>query len=196
MRRGRGGITRSSHHSTGRLSRPSSSNGSAKVRGRPAIMRCAPLSRSSARRPCSPSCRSAGTATARPPSGWWCGWRTASRAGWSRRGFRRGAAPRARHSRRVQLSARPAVMISPPLRLDELDAAGIGEGLFGGIDHLHQGAMRARRGQAGQHVPDLGHRRPEIRRARRSPTSPTARKTAAGLRASHRHAASPAPSCR
>ena len=43
MRRGRGGITRSSHHSTGRLNRPNSSIGSAKESGRPAIMRCAPL---------------------------------------------------------------------------------------------------------------------------------------------------------
>ena len=43
MRRGRGGITRNSHHSTGRLNRPSSSKGSAKERGSPAIMRFAPL---------------------------------------------------------------------------------------------------------------------------------------------------------
>ena len=43
IRLGRGGITRSSHHSTGRLNRPSSSSGWAKVRGSPAIMRCAPL---------------------------------------------------------------------------------------------------------------------------------------------------------
>jgi uncharacterized protein (DUF58 family) len=42
IRRGRGGITRNSHHSTGRLNRPSSSSGCAKVRGSPAIMRCAP----------------------------------------------------------------------------------------------------------------------------------------------------------
>ena len=41
MRRGRGGITRNSHHSTGRLSRPISSNGSAKESGRP-IMRMRP----------------------------------------------------------------------------------------------------------------------------------------------------------
>ena len=43
IRRGRGGMTRSSHHNTGRLNRPSSSSGWAKVRGRPAIMRFAPL---------------------------------------------------------------------------------------------------------------------------------------------------------
>ena len=43
MRRGRGAITLSSHHSTGRLSSPISSSGSAKESGRPAIMRCAPL---------------------------------------------------------------------------------------------------------------------------------------------------------
>ena len=43
MRRGRGGITRNSHHSTGRLKRPSSSIGSAKESGKLAIMRCAPL---------------------------------------------------------------------------------------------------------------------------------------------------------
>ena len=42
MRRGRGGITRNTHHSTGRLNSPSSSMGSAKERGRPAIMRFAP----------------------------------------------------------------------------------------------------------------------------------------------------------
>jgi hypothetical protein len=42
-RRGRGGITRSSHHSTGRLTSPKSSSGSAKESGRPAIMRCVPL---------------------------------------------------------------------------------------------------------------------------------------------------------
>jgi hypothetical protein len=42
-RRGRGGITRSSHHSTGRLNRPSSRIGSANESGRPAIMRFAPL---------------------------------------------------------------------------------------------------------------------------------------------------------
>ena len=42
MRFGRGGITRSSHHSTGRLNRPNSSSGSAKESGRPAIMRCVP----------------------------------------------------------------------------------------------------------------------------------------------------------
>ena len=42
-RRGRGGITRSSHHNTGRLRRPKSSSGSAKLKGRPAIMRSAPL---------------------------------------------------------------------------------------------------------------------------------------------------------
>jgi hypothetical protein len=39
MRRGRGGITRNSHHSTGRLSRPSSRMGSAKESGKLAIMR-------------------------------------------------------------------------------------------------------------------------------------------------------------
>ena len=43
IRFGRGGITRSSHHSTGRLNRPISSSGSAKESGRPAIMRFAPL---------------------------------------------------------------------------------------------------------------------------------------------------------
>ena len=43
MRRGRGGITRNSHHSRGRLSSPSSSSGSAKESGSAAIMRCAPL---------------------------------------------------------------------------------------------------------------------------------------------------------
>ncbi len=43
IRRGRGGITRNSHHSSGRLSRPSSKTGSANESGRPAIMRCAPL---------------------------------------------------------------------------------------------------------------------------------------------------------
>ena len=42
MRRGRGGITRNSHHSRGRLSSPSSRTGSAKDSGREAIMRCAP----------------------------------------------------------------------------------------------------------------------------------------------------------
>jgi hypothetical protein len=42
-RRGRGGITRNSHHNTGRLNRPSSRNGSAKDSGSPAIMRFAPL---------------------------------------------------------------------------------------------------------------------------------------------------------
>ena len=35
IRLGRGGITRSSHHNTGRLNRPSSSSGCAKVKGRP-----------------------------------------------------------------------------------------------------------------------------------------------------------------
>ncbi len=38
-RRGEGGISRSSHHSTGRLSSPSSTSGCAKPSGRPAIMR-------------------------------------------------------------------------------------------------------------------------------------------------------------
>ena len=42
MRFGRGGITRSSHHSAGRLNRPNSSIGSANESGRPAIMRCVP----------------------------------------------------------------------------------------------------------------------------------------------------------
>ena len=42
MRRGRGGTSRSSHHSTGRLSRPSSTSGWAKPSGRPAIMRASP----------------------------------------------------------------------------------------------------------------------------------------------------------
>ncbi|MGY4443681.1 hypothetical protein ACVW04_006500 [Bradyrhizobium sp. LM2.3] len=41
MRRGRGGITRSSHHSTGRLTRPIRSSGSVKASGSP-IMRRAP----------------------------------------------------------------------------------------------------------------------------------------------------------
>ena len=36
-RRGRGGISRSSHHSAGRLSRPSRTSGWAKPRARPAI---------------------------------------------------------------------------------------------------------------------------------------------------------------
>ena len=36
--RGRGGMSRSSHHSTGRLSRPSSTSGCAKPMGRPPIM--------------------------------------------------------------------------------------------------------------------------------------------------------------
>ncbi len=39
MRRGRGGITRNSHHNSGRLNRPIRSSGSAKESGRPAIMR-------------------------------------------------------------------------------------------------------------------------------------------------------------
>ena len=43
IRRGRGGITRNNHHNTGRLNRPSSRKGSAKVSGSPAIMRSAPL---------------------------------------------------------------------------------------------------------------------------------------------------------
>ncbi len=52
MMRGRGGISRSRHHSTGSASRPSSTSGSAKARGRPAIMRllrsrCAPAAGSS-----------------------------------------------------------------------------------------------------------------------------------------------------
>src|ERR1700744_1915304 len=42
MRRGRGGITLSSHHSTGRLKRPNSSNGSAKESGRLGIQRYRP----------------------------------------------------------------------------------------------------------------------------------------------------------
>ena len=41
----------------------------------------------------------AGTAAVRRRSGWWCGSRTASRACWSRRGSRRDAGRRARHSR-------------------------------------------------------------------------------------------------
>ncbi|MFK4513218.1 hypothetical protein ABIF20_000583 [Bradyrhizobium japonicum] len=41
IRRGRGGITRSSHHSTGRLTRPIRSSGSVKASGNP-IMRPAP----------------------------------------------------------------------------------------------------------------------------------------------------------
>jgi hypothetical protein len=43
IRRGRGGITRNSHHSAGRLNRPKSKTGSAKLRGREAIMRFVPL---------------------------------------------------------------------------------------------------------------------------------------------------------
>ena len=39
MRRGRGGITRSNHHSTGRLMRPVSSNGSANDSGSPIMRR-------------------------------------------------------------------------------------------------------------------------------------------------------------
>ncbi len=46
-RRGRGGISRSSHHSTGRLSRPSSTSGSAKPSGRP-IMPASRLARACA----------------------------------------------------------------------------------------------------------------------------------------------------
>ena len=42
-RRGRGGMSRSSHHSTGRLSRPSSTSGCAKTSGSPAIMRTSPF---------------------------------------------------------------------------------------------------------------------------------------------------------
>ena len=42
MRCGRGGITRSIHHSTGRLTRPSSSSGWAKARGNAAIMPTVP----------------------------------------------------------------------------------------------------------------------------------------------------------
>ena len=41
IRRGRGGITRNSHHSTGRLMRPIRSSGSVKASGNP-IMRPAP----------------------------------------------------------------------------------------------------------------------------------------------------------
>ncbi len=49
------------------------------------------------------------------------------------------------------------------LGLDELDAAGIRERLFGGIDHLHHRAMRAGAGQARERGFDLRDRRPEIR---------------------------------
>ncbi len=42
IRLGRGGMTRSSHHNTGRLNRPSSSSGCGEGEGSPAIMRCAP----------------------------------------------------------------------------------------------------------------------------------------------------------
>ena len=58
IRRGRGGISRSSHHSTGRLSRPSSTSGCAKPSGNPPIMRRPPLARS----------RDAATTGALPPS--------------------------------------------------------------------------------------------------------------------------------
>ena len=75
--RGRGGISRSSHHSTGRLSRPSSTSGCAKPRGRPPIMprsRLPPAAPSGSRRHALRPCGRGARAGVRSPGGRCDGW--------------------------------------------------------------------------------------------------------------------------
>ena len=62
-----------------------------------------------------------------------------------------------------QASARPAVMRAGAFRLDELDAAGIGKGLLGRIDDLHDMAVGAGRRELRERLAHLRHRAPEIR---------------------------------
>jgi hypothetical protein len=47
-------------------------------------------------------------------------------------------------------------------RLDELDAAGLGEGLFDRVHDLHHVALGAARGQLRDRVVDLGDRAPQV----------------------------------
>ncbi len=93
MRRGRGGIMRSSHHSTGSVNSPISTSGSAKPSGRPPIM---PASSTRWRRAPVPQappwprrCGHAVRARVRSAGGQCGEWQNSSRAGRSRCGFHR-----------------------------------------------------------------------------------------------------------
>ena len=68
-------------------------------------------------------------------------------------------------------------------RLDELDAARIGKGLFGGIDDLHHVAMRAGGRELRQRAAQFADRAPEVGQRPRSRPAATAQKPAAGSRA-------------
>ena len=203
MRRGCGGMSRSSHHSTGRLSSPSSTSGCAKRERQAQDHACLPAM---ARR------RSGGRRRRRPGGGAPMRACSASSSSVAGRSVRWMAKLQPSLSVSARISARwratRALVVGLPglgaagrdraaaFRLDELDAAGIREGLLGRIDDLHDVAVRAGRGELRERLAHLRDRAPEVRRSPRSRRAPTARRTAAGSAARSRHARSRSPSCR
>src|SRR5262249_24244275 len=156
-------MSRNSHHSTGIQMSPVSTSGSAKPSGSAPIMpapsagvgRAAGHIREAIRR----RCGGAGGAEARLRSGGCGEWRNTTLAGWGR-----GAGP-------LDLGGVVGPPVLGPARGDapavfglyKFDATPIGEGFLGGIDDLHDMAMRAATGKLGDDLPHVGNLAPQIR---------------------------------
>ena len=199
MRRGRGGTSRSSHHKTGRPSRPSSTSGCAK-----------PSGRATADHATLPGCAGVWRLLTDVVCIWApmreCSTSSNSLAGRSVRWTAKLQPSRSVSARICRAVARhqALVVVAPGLgaaggdaagafRLDEFDAARIGEAFLGRIDDLHDMAMRAGGGELGDGSAAPRRSGSTGRTASRSRRAATARTTAAGWRAPADRAGSPAP---
>ena len=184
--RGRGGMSRNSHHSTGRLSRPSRTSGCAKPMGRPPIM---PRSLF-------------GTCARHAVAGVvaFTHARMQRQHEFARRPV--GAMDDEAPAEMIGFGADLGTMALEPLhiivapgfgaaggdaarafRIEKLDAAVIRERLFRRIDDLQHMAMRARAGELRDLFLHLGRSATRNPRASRLPTAARARSSAAGWRA-------------